>query len=83
MWGLTVRHRNEIIRTGWLHGAKLLGCGKAGPLARLRIVLLTDVLTREIDQMIAVLDRIFSAVESEHEDDDSADDDGPPTGEGT
>jgi 4-aminobutyrate aminotransferase-like enzyme len=83
MWGLTVRHRNEIIRTGWVHGAKLLGCGKAGPLARLRIVLLTDVLTREIDQMIAVLDRIFSAVESEHEDDDSADDDGPPTGEGT
>jgi 4-aminobutyrate aminotransferase-like enzyme len=84
MWGLTVRHRDEIVRTGWLHGAKLLGCGRRGPLSRLRIVLLADVLTREIDRMISVLDRIFSAVEAAHDGDETVEeDDEPPTGEGT
>jgi 4-aminobutyrate aminotransferase-like enzyme len=70
MWGLTVRHREEIIQAGWRLGAKLLGCGHKGELSRLRIVLLTDVLTREIDQMIDVLDRVLTEVESQHADDD-------------
>jgi 4-aminobutyrate aminotransferase-like enzyme len=65
MWGLSVRHRDEVIRTGWQMGAKLLGCGRRGETSRLRIVLLTDVLTREIDEMIVVLDRIFTQVESQ------------------
>lgn len=70
MWGLTVRHRDEVIETGWRLGAKLLGCGRRGQLSRLRIVLLTDVLTREIDQMIAVLERTFAAVSARHADDE-------------
>jgi len=69
MWGLTVRWRDEVIRTGWRLGAKLLGCGRRGELSRLRVVLLADVLTREVDQMIEVLDRVFAAVEAAHEDD--------------
>ena len=69
MWGLTVRHRDEVIATGWRQGAKLLGCGRRGTLSRLRIVLLTDVLTREIDQMIAVLERTLAAVSAAHADD--------------
>jgi len=69
MWGLTVRHREEVVETGWRQGAKLLGCGRHGALSRLRIVLLTDVLTREIDQMVAVLERTFSAVSARHADD--------------
>lgn len=69
MWGLTVRHREEIIETGWRQGAKLLGCGRRGARSRLRIVLLTDVLTREIDQMVAVLERTFAAVSARHADD--------------
>jgi hypothetical protein len=69
MWGLTVRWRDEVIRTGWRLGAKLLGCGRRGELSRLRLVLLADVLTREIDQMIEVLDRVFAAVEAAHADD--------------
>lgn len=68
MWGLSVRHREEIISAGWRMGAKLLGCGPTGEVSRLRILLLTDVLTREIDQMISVLDRTFSAVEANHPD---------------
>jgi 4-aminobutyrate aminotransferase-like enzyme len=84
MWGLTVRHRGEIVSTGWLHGAKLLGCGRRGPLSRLRLLLLTDVLTHEIDQMIGVLDRIFGGVEAAHEGDETIeDDDGPPDPKGT
>jgi 4-aminobutyrate aminotransferase-like enzyme len=78
MWGLSVRHREEIIATGWRMGAKLLGCGPVGEVSRLRIVLLTDVLTREIDQMISVLDRTFSAVEANHPDIEEPDpSDGP------
>jgi 4-aminobutyrate aminotransferase-like enzyme len=67
MWGLTVRWRDEVIRTGWRLGAKLLGCGRKGELSRLRVVLPVDVLTREVDEMIDVLDRVFGAVERAHE----------------
>ncbi len=66
LWGLTVRYREEIVETGWRMGAKLLGCGRAGELSRLRIILLADVLTREIDQLVEVLDRVFTEVESKH-----------------
>jgi len=72
MWGLTVRWRDDVIQTGWRLGAKLLGCGPKGELSRLRIVLLTDVLTREVDQMIEVLDRVFAAVGSRHDVDEPA-----------
>ncbi len=70
MWGLTVRWRDDVLQTGWRLGAKLLGCGGKGELSRIRVVLLTDVLTREVDQMIEVLDRIFTAVESRHDEDE-------------
>ena len=69
MWGLSVRWRDEVVRTGWRLGAKLLGCGRKGEVSRLRIVLLADVLTREIDQMCDVLDRVFAAVEAAHDND--------------
>jgi hypothetical protein len=72
MWGLTVRWREDVIQTGWRLGAKLLGCGPRGELSRLRVVLLTDVLTREVDQMIEVLDRVFAAVGSRHDVDEPA-----------
>ena len=66
MWGLTVRYRGEMIATGWKMGLKLLGCGGPGELSRLRILLPTDVLTREIDAMVEGLDRLFEAVEENH-----------------
>ena len=68
MWGLTVRHREEIVETGWKMGLKLLGCGDAGELSRIRILLLADVLTREIDGMIDALDRVFAVVDERHPD---------------
>jgi 4-aminobutyrate aminotransferase len=67
MWGLSVRQRDEVVRTGWQMGAKLLGCGRKGDVSRIRVVLLADVLTREIDEMIAVLDRVFSQVEAQQQ----------------
>ncbi len=66
MWGLTVRWREELIRRGWRLGAKLLGCGRKGELSRLRIVLPADVLTREVDEMADVLDRVLGAVGRAH-----------------
>jgi 4-aminobutyrate aminotransferase-like enzyme len=68
MWGLTVRHREEIIRLGWQMGLKLLGCGRSGEHARLRILLLADVLTREVDELVAALDRVLGMVEANHPD---------------
>lgn len=63
MWGLSVQFREKLVDEGWKLGLKLLGCGPPGEFSRLRIVVLADVLTREIDQMIDVLDRLFSRVE--------------------
>jgi len=68
MWGLSVRYREEIVETGWRLGAKLLGCGPSGETARLRVILPADVLTREVDEVVTVLDRVFSAVETRHDD---------------
>jgi len=47
-------------------GVKLLGCGGSGEYSRLRILLLVDVLTREIDSFIEALDRVFEAVANKH-----------------
>lgn len=66
MWGLTVRHRTEVIETGWRMGVKLLGCGDSGEYSRLRVLLLADVLTREVDEFIDALDRVFDEVEANH-----------------
>lgn len=66
MWGLSVEHREDVIETGWRMGLKLLGCGDPGEVSRIRILLLADVLTHEIDQMIEGLDRVFSIVEKKH-----------------
>ncbi|MCB9898043.1 MAG: aminotransferase class III-fold pyridoxal phosphate-dependent enzyme [Planctomycetes bacterium] len=67
MWGLSVRFRPDVVRIGWEYGLKLLGCGRPGPVATIRILLLADVLTREIDEMIDGLDRVFTAVEAQHD----------------
>ena len=70
MFGLTVRKRDELIREGWRRGLKLLGCGPAGEESRLRLVLLADVRTHEVDVLVDGLDRLFALVgssESTHE----------------
>lgn len=67
MWGLSVRHRADVVRIGWELGLKLLGCGRPGSVSRIRVLLLTDVLTREIDEMVAALDRVFTEVEALHD----------------
>ena len=64
MAGLTVRRRADIVRVGWERGAKLLGCGPAGEVARLRLVFLADTLAREIDEALRVLDAVLSEVEA-------------------
>lgn len=66
MWGLSVRYRSEVLAEGWRQGVKLLGCGQSGEVSRIRILLLADVLTREVDEMIVCLERTFSAVEAAH-----------------
>ncbi|MFO0980513.1 MAG: aminotransferase class III-fold pyridoxal phosphate-dependent enzyme [Planctomycetota bacterium] len=65
MWGVSVRWRERIIQVGWNRGIKLLGCGVAGEISRLRLIFLADVLAKEIDEFAAVFDRVLAEVESE------------------
>jgi 4-aminobutyrate aminotransferase-like enzyme len=62
--GLSVRRRADIVRVGWQRGAKLLGCGLAGEVSRLRILFLADAVAREIDEALRVLDGVLTEVEA-------------------
>ena len=63
MAGLSVRRRADIVRVGWERGLKLLGCGAAGEVSRLRLLFLADTLGREIDEALRVLDAVLAEVE--------------------
>jgi 4-aminobutyrate aminotransferase-like enzyme len=63
MHGVTLRRRDEVIAEAWRRGLKLLGCGAPGDEARVRILLLADVLTKEIDDLAALLESAIEAVE--------------------
>lgn len=66
VWGLTVALRDAVLDEARRQGLLLTACGPQTELATLRIHLLADVLTHEIDQLVAALDRVFAAVESKH-----------------
>ena len=60
MWGVTVREREKLVALAWKRGLKLLGCGPAGEEARLRVLFLADVLTREVDHFFESFDRVLA-----------------------
>ncbi len=62
MRAMLVRNRDEVVRQGWAHGIKLLGCGWGAEVAPIRLLMLADTLTREIDELLGVLDKVFTAV---------------------
>jgi 4-aminobutyrate aminotransferase-like enzyme len=62
--GLSVRRRADVVRVGWKRGLKLLGCGLAGEVSRLRLVFLADVIVRELDEALRVLDEVLAEVEA-------------------
>jgi 4-aminobutyrate aminotransferase-like enzyme len=64
MAGLSVRRRADVVRVGWKRGLKLLGCGLAGEVSRLRVLFLADSLAREIDEAVRVLDEVLTEVEA-------------------
>lgn len=63
MWGLTALDRDRFVREAWRQGAKLLGAGAPTMPGRFRIILPADVLTKEVDDVIVVLDRTCRALE--------------------
>lgn len=63
MWGLTAIDRDVFVREAWRQGAKLIGAGGAVRPGRFRIILPADVLTREVDDVVDVLDRTCRALE--------------------
>jgi hypothetical protein len=64
MNGLEVRRRDEVVKTGWHRGIKLLGAGLAtGETGVLRLLHLADVTTKEIEDFARALDDVCAAVE--------------------
>jgi hypothetical protein len=58
-----VRRRDDVVEAAWRRGLKVLGCGLAGEVAPVRLVLLADTLAREVDELERVLDLVLSDVE--------------------
>jgi hypothetical protein len=69
LWGLSVEHCQEVVETARSQGLRLLSSGLGGQEGRIRLVLLADVLTHEVDEMMAALDRTLTKVEENHPDD--------------
>ena len=57
LWGLTVADRPAFVAEAWRQGAKLLGAGSDERPGRVRFIFPADVLTKEIDDTVAVLER--------------------------
>lgn len=68
VWGLEVMLRGEVLAEAGRQGLLLRPCGPDGDIAGLRLLLLADVLTHEIDELVAALGRTFRAVEEAHPD---------------
>ena len=62
MRAMLVRDRAKVVRTAWEHGLKLLSCGWQAEVAPIRLLMLADTLTREVDELIHVLDKTFAAM---------------------
>jgi 4-aminobutyrate aminotransferase-like enzyme len=63
MNGLEVRKRDAVIRVAWNRGLKLLGAGLAKETAKIRLLCLADVTTKEIEDFARTLDDVCAAVE--------------------
>jgi len=66
MWGFTATDRDAFVREGWRQGAKLLGAGLASKPGRVRLLFPADVLTREIDLALEILERTATVIEEGH-----------------
>ena len=64
MNGMSVYRREEVIAVAWKRGLKLLACGSSGTISRIRMLMLADTLTREIDDLLEALDKVFEEVKS-------------------
>jgi 4-aminobutyrate aminotransferase-like enzyme len=62
MWGFTVPERDRFVAEAWRQGAKMLGAGYEHSPGRVRVILPADVLTKEIDDVVNVLDRTCAAL---------------------
>lgn len=63
MFGLTVTRRDEFIARAWQRGIKLMRAGADGEESRVRLLFLADVLTREIDAIMAGLDGLLTELD--------------------
>lgn len=53
---ISVRRRSDLIAAAWKRGLKLLPCGRPGDVAAIRLVFLADVLAKEVEDAIRLLD---------------------------
>lgn len=66
MWGFSVKHRDEICKTAWEYGLKLLSCGVTKEVSSIRALFLSDVLTKEINCFARLLDKTMATVTDKH-----------------
>lgn len=62
MQAMLVRERSRVVAAAWQQGVKLLGCGLPGEVAAVRLLLLADTTAREVDQLLAALDKTFASL---------------------
>ena len=62
IWGFTVPDRPAFLSMSWRQGAKMLGAGGSERPGQVRLILPADVLTREIDDVVACLRRTCEAL---------------------
>jgi 4-aminobutyrate aminotransferase-like enzyme len=63
MNGLEVRRRADVARVGWSRGLKVLSAGlPTGDTAKIRLIHLADVTTKEIDDLVKVLEDVCYGV---------------------
>ena len=63
MWGFAVVARDAVCAAAWRRGLKLLTCGVTAEVSSIRALFLADVLAKEIDCFVRLLDGALADVE--------------------
>lgn len=63
MWAFSVRMRDAVCRAAWARGLKLLTCGVTEDVSSIRALFLADVLSKEIEDFMSLLDVSLGDVE--------------------
>ncbi len=64
MIAISVKRRDEVLETAWRHGLKMLGCGPDDEVGSIRLLLMADTLTKEVEEIAVKIDEVLTVVEA-------------------